>query len=135
MLNNDGGGLFELEDDAGGRVKVEEVGERQFLALENLRVAQTGRGPAIPGRFLVRVFTVPQVADLFEPEVEPVAEVRAILVGGAVGAIEAIPLDLDRRQRGRDRAVVRRGVRDGLSHQLEPECQAGGVSSALSRRG
>ena len=42
MLDDDGSGFFELENDARGSVEVEEVGERQFLALENLRGGVSG---------------------------------------------------------------------------------------------
>ena len=41
VLDHRGGRLAELEHDAGGGVEVEQVGEREFLALQNRRRAET----------------------------------------------------------------------------------------------
>ena len=41
VLDHGGGRLAELEHDAGGGVEVEQVGEREFLALQNRRRAET----------------------------------------------------------------------------------------------
>jgi hypothetical protein len=50
VLDHRGGRLVELEDDAGGGIEIEEVRERQLLALQHGRSAETGgRIKRIPG--------------------------------------------------------------------------------------
>ena len=129
MLDDGGGRLVELEDDAGGGVEVEEVGVRKLLALDDGgRLAKARRddrsnSTRIPRRPLVRVLAVPQVADLLERQ----RGVRRQQIG--LPSLERRPAERDVAERGRDAGVVPRRVRERLARELEAETRLGVASS------
>jgi hypothetical protein len=69
VLDHDRRRLAELEDDTCGRIEVEQVGVRQFLALEHVGGSEPGRRLfRVPRRHLVRVLSVAQVTHLAQAE-------------------------------------------------------------------
>ena len=79
MLDDDGGRLIELERDARGRVEIEEVGVRELFSLQDDGPAEAGRhsGIRVPRGLLMRVFAVPQIADLLERQVNGLCQTGA----------------------------------------------------------
>ena len=125
VLDHHGRRLVELERDARGSVEVEQVGVRQFLALQDggrteARGRRLGTG-AVPGGLLVRILAVAEVAQLLKRQADRCAERRRR------AALELLAAQRDLGQRLRDRGVVRRGVRQRLAHQLEAERQGRGL--------
>jgi len=67
VLNHNRGRLAEFKRDPRGGVEVEQVRERQLLALMHGRGAEAGRTVGVPRAALVRVFAVAQIANLRQP--------------------------------------------------------------------
>jgi hypothetical protein len=110
--------LVELGHQAPGRVEVEDVVERELLALQLARRrhrVERRAEIAVEGRALVRVLAVAQVLHLLEAQVEAV---RERLVG--LGRHEAPVAHLDLREVGRDRGLVAAGVPERLLREVEP---------------
>ncbi len=96
-----------------GRVKVEDVIERKFLALDLLRGrkgAGRERARRVEGRLLVRVFAVSQVLYFFELEGEGRRKVRVFFTRFFRERAEPVGY----------RAVVARGQLKGLLREPEP---------------
>ena len=73
VLDHGGRRLVEFEHDARGRIEIEQVRVRQLLALQDGRVAEAAQRSAVraphqpvPGRALMRVLAVSQIANLLE---------------------------------------------------------------------
>ena len=121
VLDHRGGRLAELEHDARGRVEVQQVGVRQFLALQEHRGAEGGRRLfGVPCRRLVRILSVAQVTDLGQPHREP----RRRTARAGRSARETPRLHRHVGQRGGNRGVVRPGMRERLAGQIETETLA-----------
>ena len=63
VLDHHRGRLVELQRDARGRVQIEQIRERQFLALMHDGAAKPAGVLAIPRAGLMRILAVPQIAD------------------------------------------------------------------------
>ena len=74
--------VHEFEDDAQSSVEIEQVGKRQLFALEDFGRTQCSRrsrrtvSRSVPGRALMRIFTVPEIADFVQREIQHVRQQR-----------------------------------------------------------
>ena len=108
----------ELQGETGSRVEVEQVGEREGLALEHARVAESPVALLVEGGGLVRVLAVAQVADLRRPQQEVVRD-DAVQLERGPGELGSTGVDV--RQRCGDGRVVGGRVGERLPRQLEAE--------------
>ena len=127
MLDHDAGRLVDVGHQPPGGVEVEDVVERQLLALHLARGRHRVDGRpevAVEGRALVRVLAVAQVLDLLVGEREAIRE--HVLAGrDRVAAVARLHLG----EVAGDRRLVARAVAERLLREVEP---GGGVGAVLA---
>ena len=114
MFDHGGGSLVELQRDAGGGIEIEQIRERQLLALQHLRGAEPEwRVCRVPSRGLLGIFSVSKIFDLVQIHRQPRRHRRpGCARKSAIGGRKF-------REGTGNCGIVGGGVRKRLARQLE----------------
>ena len=131
VLDDDGGGLVELQHDARGSVEIQQIRERQLLALAapSRRPGRRGGRRAYHAAALVRVLAVAQV-----PQLVPASR-RAARAGAPPARTSRTPRESSHdnvSERRGDRRVVGRRVRKRLPRAARSGSAGGGPPAGRS---